>query len=194
MCTSSPKETVTCVHTQKWKVSIYSQPNRKCQRATVCALHQTHKRDSKDASSYYYQKRQSLNRNLKSKTQIAVRIITKHDSAQHCARDIHTQPMTKVHKMHVRFATKRDSLVPNPKVNSKPSLASRGNVLAHNNLHVTANPDNDSQDACALHHQTAQSHGPIPESKKQAFAHNTTRHVSAQPAPQLSHVIIVHSD
>ena len=67
-------------------------------------------------------------------------------------------------------------------------------MLARSNLYVTANPDNDSQDACSLHHQKTQSPGPIPESKKQAFAHNTTGRVSAQPAPQLSPVIIVHSD
>ena len=67
-------------------------------------------------------------------------------------------------------------------------------MLARNNPYVTANPDNYSQDACSLHHQKAQSPGPIPESKKQAFAHNTTGRVSGQPAPQLSPVIIVHAD
>ena len=51
-------------------------------------------------------------------------------------------------------------------------------------------PDNDSQDACSLHHQKTQSPGLIPRGKKQAFAHNTTERVSAQPAPQLSPVIM----
>ena len=94
--------------------------------------------------------------------------------------------------MHVRSVT--TTLVHIPKVNSKRSLASRQHMLARNNLYVTANRVHDSQDACSLHHQKAQSPGPIPESKKQAFAHNMTGRVSAQPAPQTSPVIIVHSD
>ena len=54
-------------------------------------------------------------------------------------------------------------------------------------------PDNDSQDACSLHHQKTQSPGPIPASKKHAFAHNTTGRVRAQPPPQLSSDITVRS-
>ena len=125
----------------------------------------------------------------KSRTKTAARITTKHDSPQHCARD--TLPFTRC-----MFAPspKETQLFRPPKANSKRSVASRQQMLAGNNQYVTANPDNDSQDACSLHHQTTRSPVPIPESKKCAFAHSTTGHVNAQPAPQFSPVVIAHTD
>ena len=91
-----------------------------------------------------------------------------HTTTRHrarCARD--TQPMTRIHKTHLRFVTKRDSVTPSPEVNSRRSVASRQNRLARNNLYVKVSPDTNSQDACSFPHQKTQSPGPNRESKKQ---------------------------
>ena len=112
MFTSSWKVTSTWSQTQKSNVSICSQPDLNCQCATACALYPNHKRDSNDACSLWNQKRHSFGRKLKSTTQATVRMITKHHSAHRCACD--TQPMVRIHKMHVRLVTKSDSIVPTP--------------------------------------------------------------------------------
>ena len=185
MFTSSWKVTSTWSQTQKSNVSICSQPDLNCQCATACALYPNHKRDSNDACSLWNQKRHSFGRKPKSTTQAAVRMITKHHSAH-------------LVTWHTAYREGPQDACP-PRYQkwwncSHPhSVVSRQNMLARNNP-LRSKPENDSQDACSLHHNKTQLPGPIPESNKQAFAHNTTAHASAQPAPLLSALITVNSN